>query len=109
MIAFGVHSFLSAIRAIPDIDAGSARALYLHRPAILVRPGNPAHISGFQDLLKPGHRILVVNGAGQQRLWQDVAGRLGKIDSMRAFRANIASFAANSGRHGSATSPPTPG
>ncbi len=85
------------IAAMPDIDPGSARALYLRPAAILVRPGNPEHISGVADLLKPGHRILVVNGAGQQGLWEDVAGRLGDIDSVRAFRANIAKVAANSG------------
>lgn len=85
------------ISAMPDVDAGSVHALYLRPAAILVRPGNPEHISGVADLLKPGRRILVVNGAGQQGLWEDVAGRLGDIDSVRAFRANIAKFAANSG------------
>jgi len=86
------------IAEMPDIDPASARALYLRPAAILVRPGNPEHITGIADLLKPGHRILVVNGAGQQGLWEDVAGRLGSIESVRAFRANIATVAANSGQ-----------
>jgi accessory colonization factor AcfC len=34
----------------------------------LVRPGNPKHIGGVKTLLGPGHRILVVNGAGHQGL-----------------------------------------
>jgi accessory colonization factor AcfC len=85
------------IAAMPDIDPSTVRALYLRPSAILVRPGNPQNIRGIADLLKPGHRILVVNGAGQQGLWEDVAGRRGSIDSVRAFRANIAKFAANSG------------
>ena len=55
--------------------------LFLRPATILVRPGNPGHITGVADLLKPGHRVLVVNGAGQQGLWEDVAGRLG--DPMR--------------------------
>jgi ABC-type molybdate transport system substrate-binding protein len=52
--------------AMPDIDPSTVRALYLRPAAILVRPGNPQHIRGIADLLEPGHRILVVNGVGQQ-------------------------------------------
>lgn len=48
------------------------------------------------DLLKPGHRILVVNGAGQNGLWEDIAGRLGSIADVRALRSNIAAVAENS-------------
>ena len=79
-----------------EIDPASVRPLYLRPSTILVRPGNPGHITGLKDLLKPGHRILVVNGAGQNGLWEDVAGRLGDIGSVRAFRANIARVAGNS-------------
>jgi accessory colonization factor AcfC len=84
------------IAAIPEIDPATVQPLYLRPATILVRPGNPGHIAGVADLLKPGHRILVVNGAGQQGLWEDVAGRLGDIESVRAFRANIAKVAPNS-------------
>jgi accessory colonization factor AcfC len=84
------------IEAMPDIDPQTVEPLYLRESAILVRPGNPNHISGVADLLKPGHSILVVNGAGQQGLWEDVAGRLGDIGSVRAFRRNIARVAKNS-------------
>jgi accessory colonization factor AcfC len=84
--------------ALPDIDPSSVQSLYLRPAAILVRPGNPGHIKGIADLFQPGHRILVVNGAGQQGLWEDVAGRLGDIRQLRAFRANIAKMAANSGQ-----------
>lgn len=84
------------ISAMPDIDTSTVRPLYLRPAAILVRPGNPSHITGVADLLKPGHRILVVNGAGQQGLWEDVAGRLGDIASVRAFRSNIVKVAGNS-------------
>ena len=84
------------ITAMPDIDPATAKALYLRPAAILVRPGNPTNIKGVADLLKPGHRILVVNGAGQQGLWEDVAGRLGDIANVQAFRANIVTVAANS-------------
>ena len=84
------------ITAMPDIDPATAKALYLRPAAILVRPGNPTDVKGVADLLKPGHRILVVNGAGQQGLWEDVAGRLGDIANVQAFRANIVTVAANS-------------
>lgn len=86
------------ITALPSIDTQTVQPLYLRPAAILVRPGNPGHITGVADLLKPGHRVLVVNGAGQQGLWEDVVGRLGDIRSVRAFRANIAVSAANSGQ-----------
>lgn len=85
------------IAAMPDqIDPATVTPLYLRPSAILVRPGNPQHIAGIADLLQPGHRILVVNGAGQQGLWEDVAGRLGDLASVKAFRANIAVVAKNS-------------
>ena len=37
--------------------------LYLRPLSILVRPGNPKHITGVKDILKPGVKVLVVNGA----------------------------------------------
>lgn len=70
--------------------------LYLRPLAILVRPGNPRHITGFKDLLKPGMKVLVVHGAGQTGLWEDAAGRLGDIRTVRALRKNIAAYPGNS-------------
>lgn len=84
------------LAALPEIDPAAVTPLYLRPSAILVRPGNPGQIAGVRDLLKPGHRILVVNGAGQQGLWEDVAGRLGRIADVKAFRTNIAVAAKNS-------------
>lgn len=72
------------------------RPLYLRPSAILVRPGNPDGIGGLEDLFEPGHRVLVVNGAGQNGLWEDMAGRMGDIASVRALRDNIAVVAPNS-------------
>ncbi|KHK59993.1 ABC transporter substrate-binding protein [Burkholderia sp. A9] len=70
--------------------------LYLRPMAILVRPGNPRNIHGIADLLKPGMKILVVNGAGQNGVWEDVAGRLGDVRSVAAMHRNIVSYAGNS-------------
>jgi accessory colonization factor AcfC len=70
--------------------------LYLRSMSILVRPGNPRRIHGFADLLRPGVKVLVVNGAGQNGVWEDVAGRAGDIGSVAALRRNIVSYAGNS-------------
>jgi accessory colonization factor AcfC len=78
------------------IDESAVVSLYLRPVAILVRPGNPKGIRGFEDLLAPGMKILVVQGAGQAGLWEDVAGRKGNIQTVRAFRKNIAVYAGNS-------------
>lgn len=79
------------------IVAETITPLYLRPLAILVRPGNPKRIAGFKDLLIPGTKILVVNGAGQNGAWEDMAGRKGSIDTVRKFRSNVVSYAINSG------------
>jgi accessory colonization factor AcfC len=79
------------------LDASTIRPLYLRKAAILVRPGNPGHIRGLDDLLQPGHHVLVVNGAGQQGLWEDIAARHGRITAVVKLRANIATAAPNGG------------
>jgi len=78
------------------IDATTITPLYLRVSNILVRPGNPKSIRGLADLFKPGHHILVVNGAGQNGLWEDMAGRTGDIAKVRALHSNIASYAKTS-------------
>ena len=73
------------------------------RPAIIaVRKGNPKHISGFEDLLKPGMRLVVTEGAGVANtsgtgVWEDVAGRTGSLDDVKRFRGNIVGFGKGSG------------
>ncbi|KFI21910.1 substrate-binding domain-containing protein [Nitrosococcus oceani] len=81
----------------PRLAADTVRPMYLRPAAILVRPGNPAGISGLADLLKPGYRVLVVHGAGQVGLWEDIAGRDGDITTLRALRSNIVHYATNTG------------
>lgn len=78
------------------IDTATVTSLYLRPSAILVRPGNPKRIKHFTDLLKPGTKVLIVQGAGQTGLWEDVAGRQGSMETVRAFRKNIVAYAANS-------------
>jgi accessory colonization factor AcfC len=78
------------------IDVSTIRSLYLRPSAILVRPGNPRQIRGVRDLAKPGIKVLVVEGAGQVGMWEDVAGRTGDVRLVDGVRRNIASFATNS-------------
>lgn len=79
------------------IDEATITPLYLRPAAILVRKGNPKRIRRFEDLLRPTVKVLVVQGAGQTGLWEDVAGRTGDVAVVRAFRKNIGAVAPNSG------------
>jgi len=78
------------------IDETSIVSLYLRPSAILVRPGNPKGIRDLPDLTKPGVKVLVVQGAGQTGMWEDMAGKQGDIGLLRALRRNIAMHALNS-------------
>ena len=79
------------------IDESTIVPLYLRPVVMLVHPGNPKRIRRFEDLLRPGMKGLVVQGAGQNGLWEDVAGRTGDIRVVHAFRHNIGAVAENSG------------
>ncbi len=79
-----------------EIEESSVTPLYWRPAAILVRPGNPKHIYDLPDLLRPGLKVMVVNGSGQTGLWEDMAGRRGNFRTVRALRSNIVLFAANS-------------
>lgn len=80
-----------------QIDQKTIEPLYMRPATILVRKGNPKAITGIRDLVKPGIKVLVTEGAGQIGMWEDVAGRAGEVALLKAFRANIVEFAANSG------------
>lgn len=85
---------------IVALDGRAAHAevlpLYLRPLSILVRPGNPKKITGLNDILAPNMKILVVNGAGQAGVWEDMAGRKGDINTVKSLRSNIVSYAKNS-------------
>lgn len=70
--------------------------LYLRPLAMLVRPGNPKRIGHVKSLFEPGLKVLVVNGAGQNGVWEDMAGRKGDIATVAALRKNIVAYARNS-------------
>ena len=87
----GAENMMSVFaKAMPGVfDLRDAEPMYLRPVAILVRPGNPKGIKGFRDVLNPGIKVLAVAGAGQNGLWEDVAGRTGDIHMLRAFRKNL--------------------
>ena len=78
------------------IDENTVQPLYLRPSGLLVRKGNPKQIKGFEDLLKRDLKVLVVNGAGQTALWEDMAGKLGEISTVKALRKKIVYVAHNS-------------
>lgn len=96
------HMMTDFIRQLESGTAGriveaTVTPMYLRASAILVRKGNPKNVRTFPDLTRPGVKVLVVQGAGQSGMWEDIAGRTGDIDVVRAFRRNIGAFAPNSG------------
>ncbi len=78
------------------IDESTVTSLYLRPSAILVRPGNPKRLRDLPDLAKPGLKVLVVQGAGQTGMWEDMAGKQGDVGLVRALRKNIVLHAPNS-------------
>jgi accessory colonization factor AcfC len=79
------------------IVESTVQSLYLRPSAILVRPGNPKHLRGLRDLTRPGVKVLVVQGAGQTGMWEDMAGKQGDIGLVRALRKNVVLHAPNTG------------
>lgn len=89
-----MSDFIKAMEG--SIDETSIAPLYLRPYSMLVRPGNPRGVKGVAELFKPGLKVLVVNGAGQNGVWEDMAGRTGEIEKVRALRKNIAFTASTS-------------
>jgi accessory colonization factor AcfC len=80
-----------------QLEERDVQTLYLRPSAILVRPGNPKGIRDLPDLVRPGVKVLVVQGAGQTGMWEDMAGRTGDVAMVRALRRNIQVHAPNTG------------
>ncbi|WP_374033737.1 substrate-binding domain-containing protein [Bdellovibrio bacteriovorus] len=82
---------------IPNLDASSIQTHYLRTSAILVRPKNPLKIRGVKDLVNKKLKVIVVNGAGQIGMWEDIVGGLKSAEALNKFRANIVFAAKNTG------------
>lgn len=85
------------VRALPGaLRQGDVMPLYDRPAAILVRKGNPAGIKGFRDLVRGDVDVMVVEGAGQNGLWEDLASRAGGIAFLQKLRPQIDVFAKSS-------------
>lgn len=82
---------------ITELDGSTIQTHYLRPSAILVRPGNPLKIKGVKDLTERKIKIMVVNGAGQVGMWEDIVGRLQSAKALNTFRANTVFAAKNTG------------
>lgn len=82
---------------ISQLDAGSIQTHYIRPSAILVRPKNPEKIKGVKDLVDRKLKVMVVNGAGQVGMWEDIVGRMQSAKALSKFRANIVYAAKNTG------------
>ncbi len=96
------QSMTAFLETYKEFESKDVEPIYIRRAVIAVQKGNPKHISGFNDLLKPGMKIVVTEGAGVYNtsgtgVWEDVAGRLGLLSDIKELRKNIVSFAKGSG------------
>jgi accessory colonization factor AcfC len=96
------QSMTAFLETYRTFDSDNVEPIYIRRAVIAVQKGNPRGIKGFEDLLKEGMKIVVTEGAGVYNtsgtgLWEDVAGRLGSLDDVKAFRKNIVAYAKGSG------------
>lgn len=96
------QSMTAFLETYKTFSSDQVDPIYIRPTIIAVKKGNPKGIAGFEDLLKPGMKIVVTEGAGVANTsgtgaWEDVAGRLGQLSDVRAFRKNIVVFAKGSG------------
>ena len=96
------QSMTAFLLTYPAFDHADVEPIYIRPVVIAVKAGNPKGIEGFEDLLGEDIRIVVTEGAGVYNTsgtgtWEDVAGRLGRLDDIAAFRKNIVAYALGSG------------
>lgn len=96
------QSMTAFLETYRTFSSDQVEPIYIRPTIIAVKKGNPKAIRGFEDLLKPGIKIVVTESAGVANTsgtgtWEDVAGRLGRLEDIRAFRGNIVAFSTGSG------------
>jgi accessory colonization factor AcfC len=96
------QSMTAFLETYRTFSSGQVEPIYVRPTIIAVKKGNPKRIERFEDLLAEGVRIVVTEGAGVANTsgtgtWEDVAGRLGRLSDIRAFRRNIVAFGKGSG------------
>ncbi|MEA2011674.1 MAG: substrate-binding domain-containing protein [Verrucomicrobiota bacterium] len=96
------QSMTAFLETYKEFSSDHVEPIYMRRVVIAVPKGNPKGIKDFEDLLRPGTRIVVTEGAGVYNtsgtgVWEDVAGRLGSLSDVKAFRKNIVAYSKGSG------------
>lgn len=96
------QSMTAFLETYKTFSSDQVAPIYIRPTIIAVKAGNPKGITGFDDLLASGMKIIVTEGAGVANTsgtgaWEDVAGRLGQLSDVASFRKNIVTFAKGSG------------
>jgi accessory colonization factor AcfC len=96
------QSMTAFLQSFPSFPSKNVVPIYLRPAIIAVKNGNPRRIQKFADLLQPGIHIVVTEGSGIANTsgtgtWEDIAGRLGKLEDVKRFRRNIVAFSTGSG------------
>ena len=96
------QSMTAFLQSFPSFPSKDVVPIYLRPAIIAVKTGNPRRIQRFEDLFQPGIRIVVTEGSGIANtsgtgIWEDIAGRLGKLEDVKRFRRNIVAFSTGSG------------
>ncbi len=82
------------IKTLPNqFNAQNIQVLNIRQAGIVVRPNNPKKIKKFDDILKNDIKVMIVDGAGQVGLYEDIALRKGKQENLVALRKNIVFYA----------------
>ncbi|WP_394701639.1 substrate-binding domain-containing protein [uncultured Roseibium sp.] len=96
------QSMTAFLETYKTFTSETVEPIYIRPSVIAVKKGNPKGITGISDLLKDGMRIVVTEGAGVYNtsgtgVWEDVVGRTGNLEAIKAFRRNIVAYAKGSG------------
>ncbi|AKJ43427.1 substrate-binding domain-containing protein [Pragia fontium] len=96
------QSMTAYLENYPFITSKDVVPLFIHPAVIVVAKGNPKNIKSFEDLIKQPVKIVVTEGKGTYNtsgtgLWEDIAGRLGRLDDIKKIRSNIVAFEQGSG------------
>jgi accessory colonization factor AcfC len=70
-----------------DFNFVEETTIFARPSALLVRKGNPKDIKGIKDILgRQDVKVMVVQGAGQVGMWEDVIGRTGQVQNYNLFK-----------------------
>ncbi|GLC62957.1 hypothetical protein PLESTB_001964900 [Pleodorina starrii] len=77
------QSMTAFLETYTSFSSDQVQPIYLRPAIIAVKAGNPKGITGFDDLLADGVKIVVTEGAGVGNtsgtgVWEDIAGRTGQ-------------------------------